>query len=323
MARDLEKMGTGLRKMKLALLLTIVILFCLSLTGCAKLKLLEASNEKQVEEDIIKFIKENYGDTVTAEYVSKEPLEVATTSLDGPGGYMEVPGGYVYHYIVTPSQYPDLKIEVSYNDGYILKKMTKKEVKQAYIYSLYEFDVENYLFGIDLANKVHEYDSEAYVYKISKLPGSGQFIVVVYRDDFETVCDIHNEIAKMVNGDKGSYKTGKVVGVFYSPDSYIDFSNVETMQFPGFGGHGDDDVIEALDLGNADRFAQLAGENVEDMAEFFNSRANMEDTWFVATQEDDPSNHVRMRTDYENYRNILFFEAIERDRVTWRAWGIY
>ena len=307
------------------ILLSIVFVLCCTvfLTACgASVKLLEESNEEQRVEDIIAFCKKQYGDDVTVEFDRKEDLSVATGHLDGPDSYRTVSGGYLYHYYVTPSQYPDLRIEVTYQDGYILKKNFKKTEKPAVITSLYRMEMATYEVGLELADSVHQYDPGAEFTIVSH--SLGQYLIITHADDFDTICDMRNDIYALLKEKKADDVIDGLVGVIYTDNRSITTDSIDFSSFPGLGSNGGKWLFDRFVSGEYDRFAAYQTEETEDMRDFFESRANMESTWITKNNTD---NVFAMRTDYENYRDIVFFETIsareKKNSVSWEAWGLY
>lgn len=304
----------------------LMVCGCLSLTGCGigtSATLMEESSEEEVEKKVIDYIKKNYGDTVTAEMISKEELEVATSSLDGPAGFKQIKGGYKYCFNVTPAQYPDFKAEVKYNDGYTLKKSGKITEYPSSITTEYETAKTYYELGKKMASLIQEYDEDAYVYKTAK--NLGQYLIAIKQDDFETICRIHETIRDFMNSCREeNEKLHITTGVFYAAYSGIDFTKIENMQFGGFGETADRTILEGFGLEDSDKFATCKADSIEEFKAFFESKGNLEEYWNLPKESKKTPTYHFMRRNYEEYGDIVFYEKIDSGYdtgISWNAWG--
>lgn len=307
-----------MRMLKYVLLVLLMVCSTIFLVGCggASVTLLEESTEDEREDAILTYCKNRYGDTVTVEFDHKEELRVATARLDGPSGYRTVAGGYTYYYYVTPERYPDLHIEVLYWDGYILKKNFKKTEHPSNITSGYETALETYEFGLKLTDTVQQYDGNAKMKIASK--NNGQYIVITYTNDFDTICEMHDKIRALMAEELADGGSNKTVGMLYTDNYGLSIDTIDFAEFPGLGsGSGPQDwIFKRLAYGHYDRFATFSAESIEDIREFYESRADMKPTWISKENA----------TDYGDYWDIVFFErisAIEKQKVIWDAWGLY
>ena len=94
----------------------------LLMTGCGYDRIVV--DDPLSEAEIIKFaqekVKDETGDDVTVEIVSKKQMQIATMWLDGPMNYQNVEGGHEYELKITSAKDKSIVTNGYYKDGYII-----------------------------------------------------------------------------------------------------------------------------------------------------------------------------------------------------------
>lgn len=295
------------------------------LMGCngQEMKVNNKQSQEDIEQEIIQYIKDNYNDTVTIELIDKETLSVPTAWVDGPMLYENVDGAHSYEFEVTPSQYPDLHIRVNYNDSYILTEDGENEVIDSAINTVYDEVVAQYDLYLEFKDIVEKYDADAYTMQIGQ---SNNFIAAVSIEDFNKICDLHNELYSFQNNKRDMQYIE--ISLYLLPDSSIDFSKIKDKEIVENSIGSEYDTINGLELGDTERFASEVYSTVLESEEFVTEWANVESTWSIPSETYETSEGSEiyyMNRKYEDYKYIIILDSLEPNQyeVVMEAWGIY
>lgn len=109
-----------MRRIRLFIIVSLIL--TLLLTGCSNDKIVV--DEPLSEEEIISYVQEKIrndtGDDVSVEIVSKKQLSVPTMWFDGPMNYQNVSGGHEYELKITNINDESFTAKGTYMDGYII-----------------------------------------------------------------------------------------------------------------------------------------------------------------------------------------------------------
>ena len=308
------------------LLRTIVfcILSCILFAGCSNvtMQVQDKLSPEEVEKAVKAYILENYGDVVSVKQTGKEELSVPTGWFDGPIGYKTVTDADFYQFEVTPEQYPDLHIYLDYSDGYTKTKDGQTKSEAAVIRTEYQDVKERYELFAVFRELVEQYDGTAVTLQVRQ---SGNFIAMVRISEVDQICRLHDQLNEFIK--KVREQQYLELRIYYVEDDVtIDVSRLEKAELQGNTLEYEYHTVEALGLGEVERFARTESTSIEFVRDFFEERANIESTWELSTgDEDEFLQKIRMHREYAEYKHVILLDTLEPNMSKVRIWayGIY